>query len=334
LNTLASLVLGARVFNGGDSAGEGAMLRVMGTQPQRNHPSQLPDSMLPTRREFLRLCALTGAGVALGAACTSHDTAPTSPLAARDLSKENAMTPTTPTIVLIHGAFAESSSWNGVITRLLAKDHTVHAVANPLRGLQADSAYLARTLDSIAGPIVLVGHSYGGMLMNAAAGHDRVRALVYVAAFAPQRGESAGDLSGRFPGSSLGEALLKFPLGDGSQDQYIVADRFHQQFAADVPADEAAVMAATQRPIVDRALGDPAGDPAWASIPSWFIFGDLDRNIPVAAHRFMAERARARRTEEIAGGSHAIGVSQPEAVAAMIGEAVAATTTPVHAAAR
>jgi len=203
-----------------------------------------------------------------------------------------------------------------------------------LDSLNSDVECVTRCFGRVGGPIVLVGHSYGGMLMNAAAGHDRVRALVYVAAFAPQRGESAADLSGRFPGSSLGDTLLKFPLGDGSQDQYIVADRFHQQFAADVPADEAALMAATQRPIVDRALGDPAGDPAWASIPSWFIFGDLDRNIPVAAHRFMAERAKARRTEEIAGGSHAIGVSQPETVAAMVGEAVAATTTPAQAAAR
>lgn len=232
-----------------------------------------------------------------------------------------------PTAVLAHGAYAESASWNGVIERLAAHGYTSLAVAVPLRSVKTDAEYLASVVDAIDGPVVLAGHSYGGMLISQAAiGKGNVTGLVYVGAYAPESGESPADLSGKFPGGTLGPTLLTFPLPDGSNDTYIDPAKYHQQFVADVPEDVAFLMAATQRPIVDRALSEAASSdtPAWKSLPSWFVFGELDRNIPVAAHRFMAERAGSLRTEEVAGGSHAIGNSQPELVADVILEALRA----------
>jgi pimeloyl-ACP methyl ester carboxylesterase len=232
------------------------------------------------------------------------------------------------TVVLVHGAFAESASWNGVVERLRARSADVVAVANPLRGIPGDAAYVRDVLATIEGPVVLVAHSYGGMVITeAAAGSSQVVGLVYVCAFAPLTGETAFDLSNRFPGGTLGEALNAYPVGTGGQEFAIRPDAFHHQFCADVPASTAAVMSATQRPVTAEALtaGLPTGTPAWQSIPSWFIFSDQDLNIPVALHRFMAERAAAKGVREIAGASHALSVSQPEAVAASILEAVAAS---------
>ncbi|WP_345147506.1 alpha/beta hydrolase [Nonomuraea rubra] len=169
--------------------------------------------------------------------------------------------------------------------------------------------------------VVLAGHSYGGMVISeAAARNPAVRALVYVGAFAPAPGESAGQLSGKFPGSTLGEALVAYPLAAGGQEFRIAEEKFHHQFCADLDAGEAALMAATQRPVTERALyGElTVSEPGWRSLPSWFVFGESDRNIPVAALRFMAERAGSRGTREVAGASHAIAVSQPDAVAAAI----------------
>ena len=225
----------------------------------------------------------------------------------------------TPTIVLVHGAFAESASWNGVIPALLAQGYPVIAAANPLRSVQIDADYVAGLLAGTPGPIVLVGHSYGGaVITNAATGNPNVKALVYVAGFALANGESAAVASGLFPGSTLGETLAPVPLpGDGS-DLYIDQAKFHAQFAADLPADEAALMAATQRPATDAALNDPSGPPAWTTIPSWFIYGELDRNIPAAVHAFMAERASSQRTIEVPGASHVVMISHPTEVADMI----------------
>jgi pimeloyl-ACP methyl ester carboxylesterase len=223
------------------------------------------------------------------------------------------------TIVLVHGAFAESASWNDVISILATHGFPVVAAANPLRGVQADSAYLASLLASITGPIVLAGHSYGGMLIsNAATGNPNVEALVYVAGFAPEAGESAADLASRFPGGTLGETLATVALPGGGSDLYIRQELFRTQFCADVPESQARQMAAAQRPCTELALNEAAGEPAWKSIPSWFVFGDLDKNIPAAAHRFMAERARARQVIEIQGASHAIGVSYADTVANII----------------
>jgi pimeloyl-ACP methyl ester carboxylesterase len=227
-----------------------------------------------------------------------------------------------PTVVLVHGAFADSSSWDGVVDVLLADDFAVLALANPLRGVRADSAYLAGVLDGLPGDLVLVGHSYGGMLIaNAATGNDRVKALVFVGAFAPEAGESAEELAGRYEGSTLGATLNAVPLPDGGTDLYIAQDRYHAQFAADVSERVAKRMAATQRPIAAAALGEASGTPAWRAIPSWFAFGTADRNIPVDALRFMARRAGAQRTVELQGASHAVAVSEAAAVAGLIGEA-------------
>ena len=236
-----------------------------------------------------------------------------------------------PTIVLVHGAFAESSSWNGVIDRLLADDFPVLAAAVPLRGVAFDSEYLAGVLDAIEGPLVLVGHSYGGILIGTAAqGNDRVGALVFVGGYALEPGESAAGLTGQYEGGTLGETLVTFDLPGGGKDLYILQEKYRSQFAADVSEAEAARMAATQRPITEAALNEPVQQAAWQTIPSWFLFGDLDKNIPVALHRFMAERAGSRRTVEIAGGSHAVGIPEAAQVTDLIREA-AQTTVPVGA---
>jgi pimeloyl-ACP methyl ester carboxylesterase len=231
-----------------------------------------------------------------------------------------------PTVVLVHGAFAESASWDGVIDKLQEPGYAIVAVANPLRSLKGDADYVASILRSIKGPIVLVGHSYGGaVISNAANGNANVKALVYVAAFAPLPGESAQALSGRFPGSTLGPALAPpVALPGGGNDLYIQQDKFPAQFAADVAPAEARRMAATQRPIAESALAEASGTAAWKTIPSWFIFGTGDKNIPPAAQSFMARRAGAKRTVELKGASHVVMVSHPAEVAKLIQEAAAA----------
>lgn len=229
------------------------------------------------------------------------------------------------TVVLVHGAFAESASWSGVVKQLQARSCDVVAVANPLRGLAGDAAYLRDVIAGIGKPGVLVGHSYGGMVITeAAADHDLVRGLVYVAAFAPDHGESALDLSNKFPGDTLGDALTAYPIAAGGNELALQQDKFHHQFAADVPAAQAAIMAVTQRPVTEAALTDglPTKTPAWKSVPSWFVFGDEDLNVPLTALRFMAERASSKGTREVAGASHAVGVSNPDTVATTILDAV------------
>lgn len=228
----------------------------------------------------------------------------------------------TPTIVLVHGAFAESSSWNGVVERLLNGGYSVLAVAVPLRGVRSDSEYLASVLAGIEGEIVLVGHSYGGILIsNAATANAAVKALVFVGGFAPDEGESGALLAGRYEGGTLGETLVAFDLPDGGKDLYIVQEKYHAQFAADSSPEEAAVMAVTQRPIVEAALNEGSGAPAWKTLPSWFLFGSEDKNIPAESHRFMAKRAGSRKTVELKGGSHTVGIPEAGAVADLISEA-------------
>ena len=222
-----------------------------------------------------------------------------------------------PTVVLVHGAFAESASWDGVIQRLRDQGYTVIAAANPIRSVSGDAEFVASIFEAVEGPVVAVGHSYGGTVITDAL-RDNVKALVYVAGFAPEEGENAFELSGRFPGSTLGETLWPVTLPDGSTDLYIRQEEYHQQFAEDVPAEQTALMAVGQRPLRDVALNEGSGPPAWKSLPSWFVFGELDKNIPVALHRFMAERSGAREVVEIEGASHAVGVSHPDEVADVI----------------
>ena len=236
---------------------------------------------------------------------------------------EEALPANRPTIVLVHGAFAESGSWNGVIERLNKDGYTVVAASNPLRSVRRDAASVASVLRATTGTVVLVGHSYGGAVITDAAGQaSNVKALVFVAAFAPETGETSAGLSGMFPGSTLGSTLAPpVVLPDGNKDLYIQRNLFPAQFAADVPAPQAALMAATQRPITEAALNEATVTPAWKTLPSWFIYGSADKNIPAAAHAFMAERAASQKTIVVPGASHVVMVSHPDAVAELIEEA-------------
>ena len=225
------------------------------------------------------------------------------------------------TIVLVHGAFAGSSSWNPVITELQQHGFRVVAAANPLRSLAGDGDYVARLLKSIPGSIVLVGHSYGGEVITVAAdGATNVKALVFVSGLAPELGESAASLGSKFPTGTLGETLTKpVPQANGAGDVYIDQGKFWAQFAADVPKAAAMQMAVTQRPITAEALAEAsAAAPSWKTIPSFFIYGSLDKNIPPALHAFMAKRANAKEAIEIKGSSHVVMISHAHEVAQMI----------------
>ncbi|WP_422733242.1 alpha/beta fold hydrolase [Micromonospora sp. WMMD558] len=234
-----------------------------------------------------------------------------------------------PTILLVHGAFAESSSWNEVVRSLKRRGYPVIAVANPLRGLKEDADYLRAVLDSRSEPVVIAGHSYGGSVMSEAAdGAQGVQALVYVASFSPDVGESTGELAAKFPGAELGAALHPVPLplpgGGTGTDLYIQQDKFRHVFAADVAPDITELMAATQRPIAASALEETATRAAWKTIPSWTMITSQDLTIPLAAQRFMAERAGSTTVEIDA--SHAVAVSQPGPVADLIDTAARAAT--------
>ncbi|GIE82255.1 alpha/beta hydrolase [Actinoplanes philippinensis] len=223
-----------------------------------------------------------------------------------------------PTIVLVHGAFADAAGWSGVVRRLIRAGYPVLAPANPLRGVVSDSAYLASVLATVAGPIVLVGHSYGGFVItNAATGNPDVKALVYVAAFAPDAGEDLAHLQNHFPGTELTLDALDFrPHLDGGIDGYVKREVFHRVFAGDLSPAEADVLWATQRPGDTSTLQTASGAPAWRTIPSYFLIARDDRLIPAAVQRFMAERAGARTVE--VRSSHVALISQPEAVADLI----------------
>jgi len=229
-----------------------------------------------------------------------------------------------PTIILVHGAFAESASWDRAIDPLLDAGHPVIAAANPLRGVKSDAEAVSDVVRGVEGPVVLVGHSYGGMVVsNVDPEAGEIVGLVYVCAFAPEAGEDAIALSEKFPGSTLGEALRPTPRSNGTTDLSIAQERFHAQFCEDVPEAMAKRMACTQRPATQEALSEASGEPLWKDLPSWFLVGEEDRNIPAALQRFMAERAGALRTVGIEGASHAAAVSNPEMTADLILEAAA-----------
>jgi pimeloyl-ACP methyl ester carboxylesterase len=230
-----------------------------------------------------------------------------------------------PTIVLVHGAFAESSSWNGVITDLEKRGFRTIAAANPLRGPVSDAAGVSAVVRSVKGPVVLVGHSYGGAVITAAANASpNVKSLVYVAGFMPDAGETANGLVVKFPGSLVPSSIAPVPLPGGGADVYIQPDKFRAVFAEDVQPRDVALMAATQRPIAAAAGDERMGDPAWRKLPSYVIYGGADNNIPPALIGWMAERAHARKTVRLDGVSHALMVSQPDRVAAFIADAASA----------
>jgi len=237
----------------------------------------------------------------------------------------------TPTIVFVHGAWADATGFGGVIRALRDRGFAAIGVANPLRHLTGDAAYLGDLLRSISGPIVLVGHSYGGAVMsNAATGNEQVQALVFCNGWMPDEGESIQQLleSEVFAGSLVPAAIRPVPFTnpDGSEgvDLYLDREAFPEAFAADVDPETAGVMAATQRPWSGAGAATPSGPPGWRFIPCWYLLGTEDRAIPPAGQRFMAERGNAR-IEEVAA-SHASMVSQPEAVTRLILSAVEATS--------
>jgi pimeloyl-ACP methyl ester carboxylesterase len=232
--------------------------------------------------------------------------------------QQSGQTGVKPTIVLVHGAFADGSSWNGVIERLQQQGYTVVAPANPLRGVGTDSAYTASVLSQIDGPVLLAGHSYGGaVISNAATSAPNVAGLVFVAAFAPDEGETLGEVSSDSRDSVLSTAQVQrqYPAGPGGETAVEFAINpalFRDAFAADLPAETTALMAATQRPVAAAAFTDVCGPPAWKKLPSWAVVATGDKAAGADLVRSMARRAGADIVE--VEGSHVIMISQPQAV--------------------
>jgi pimeloyl-ACP methyl ester carboxylesterase len=228
-----------------------------------------------------------------------------------------------PTVVLVHGAFADAGSWAGVTKRLISAGVSVTAIVNPLRGLKTDAAYVASIISQTPGPVLAVGHSYGGaVITNAVPQTSNVVGLVYVAAFAPDEGEKLGDITDRSKDSVLGTATLaqQYPVGDGSEtaaELIIDPAKFHDVFTADLPQLESNVLGLSQRPIAASAFIEEAGHPAWKDLPSWAAVGTEDKAAGADVVRSMAKRAGATITE-ISGGSHVIMISQPDAVTEVI----------------
>jgi pimeloyl-ACP methyl ester carboxylesterase len=229
-----------------------------------------------------------------------------------------------PTIVLVHGAFEDASIWNGVIPRLQRDGYPVIGFGNPLLGVAVDAAYLGSLLDRIEGPVILVAHSYGGAVITQAGGENpKVKGLVYAAAIMPAPGEAASNLLARFPGSTFPTSVeaVTYTLPDGTSGTYLLyqADKFHSNVAADVPASDAALMLATQRPMNLAALNEKVTSAAWTSKPSWQIRTLQDLAIPLAEQKFEADRAHSHITE--VNASHAVTVSNPDVVADVIEQA-------------
>jgi pimeloyl-ACP methyl ester carboxylesterase len=229
-----------------------------------------------------------------------------------------------PTVVLIHGAFGDASSWRPVFDRLAGDDHTVIAPPNPLRGLHHDASHTASVIDQLDGPVVLVGHSYGGAVITVAGNSDKVAGLVYVAGVAPDEGESVNDLQARFPSLAMGPLVQPLLLADGTVEASIDPARFHDVFCADLPDADAAFMAISQRPVSATAFDDPAAAAAWRTKPSWAVFGTADHPVAPELHRFSYDRAGSTVTE-VEGASHFLMLSQPDIVASVIREAVIAS---------
>ncbi|MER6081065.1 alpha/beta hydrolase [Streptomyces sp. NPDC001833] len=275
-----------------------------------------------TRTPFAVLAAVSvGAALLLTTVGPASASGSPSPAASPDRSG----TAGRPTVVLVHGAWADGSSWNGVITRLTNQGYRVVAPPNPLRGVRSDAAYLADYLKTVKGPIVLVGHSYGGMVItNAALGNSNVKALVYIDAFIPAKGQSAGEIAASEPGSGVIVQdpttvfnLVPFPgASDGDADLYLKPQVVRSSFAQDLPAAQQNRIVAAQRPLAASAVTEPSGEPAWKTIPSWALIGRQDKIIPAAAQEAAAKAAHTK-VQEI-DSSHLSLVSHPGAVARLI----------------
>ncbi|MFD7712379.1 alpha/beta fold hydrolase [Streptomyces sp. NPDC059785] len=235
---------------------------------------------------------------------------------------------TTPTVLLVHGAFADAGSWSGVIAELLNHGIPVVAPPNPLRGLASDAAYIASQAAQIDGPVVLAGHSYGGAVISVAGAAENVVGLVYIAAYVPEEGESLGELQGRFPLSSLVSNLVErtYPVegGEPAVEVTIKPEAFPAIFAADLPADVTKVLAVAQRPLAGSSFTETASAAAWKTKPSWALVAGADEAINPEVERFGAKRAGAT-VVEIEGASHAVALSRPKDVAELIRDAVRAT---------
>ncbi|WP_030671314.1 alpha/beta fold hydrolase [Streptomyces sp. NRRL B-1347] len=239
------------------------------------------------------------------------------------------MTTRTPTVVLVHGAFADSACWLGVISELRGHGIPVLAPPNPLRGLAADASYVASVVSQIEGPVVLVGHSYGGALITVAGAAENVVGLVYVAAYVPHEDESVGELQGRFPDSLLPGNLKEwtYPLVDGDSAVEVTIDEaaFPSVFAADVADEVTRVLAVAQRPLAAAAFAETASAAAWLTKPCWALVAGADRAINPEVQRFGARRAGAV-VVELPDASHAVALSEPRQVAELISDAVRATS--------
>jgi pimeloyl-ACP methyl ester carboxylesterase len=234
-----------------------------------------------------------------------------------------------PTIVLVHGGYADSSCWNGVIPKLQDEGYTTIAGSNPLRGIPTDAPYIGSLLDSISGPVVVVAHSMGGtVITNAAAGKSNVKALVYIAAFVPDVGETQGELINKFPGSEVLPVSVPVPYtkadGTTGTDLYLSKDG-KAAFAADLSAAQFRLLQATQRPFDADSFTFPTTAAAWRTIPSWGLVAGRDKAIPPAAERFMYSRAKFRKVVEVQTSSHVAMISHPQIVAGLIKDAVKAT---------
>jgi pimeloyl-ACP methyl ester carboxylesterase len=266
----------------------------------------------------LAIAALTVGLLGIGAAVAPAAASAPAAIAGRPVAAPK------PTVVLVHGAFADSGGWSLVGAALQAEGYPVLAFSNPLRGVQYDSEYLRSFLGTITGPIVLVGHSYGGaVITNAATGDADVKALVYVAAYALDAGETVQDANALGGGESqLGANLIIRPFpgaAEGDADAYINPSAFRALFAQDLPRPVAASLAASQRPAALAAFGTPSGTPAWKTIPSWYIVAKQDKTIPPQAERAMAARAGSRTVE--LNSSHVPMLSKPRSVVAVIRQA-------------
>jgi pimeloyl-ACP methyl ester carboxylesterase len=221
-----------------------------------------------------------------------------------------------PNIVLVHGGFVDGSGWQGVYDALKADGYNVAIVQNPTLSLEGDVAATRRVIDDQPGPVTLVGHSYGGAVITEAGNHEKVRALAYITAFAPDKGESVGTLIADPPPGAPVPPIL--PPNHGFL--FLDRDKFAESFAGDLPRAQAEFMAASQVPWGLEALNGPVSQPAWRIKPAWYLVAGEDRMIPPPAQRAMAERIGAK-TVEVPGSSHSVYVSQPAAVADLIKQA-------------